>query len=88
MRIRGNDKMKCKIVKGDKDNLNELTDLLGARGKMDLGPIIDKVTVIIDDIKKNGDEAVLKYTKKFDKADLTAEVRKSATGSAPAARWI
>ena len=65
--------MKCKIVKGDKDNLNELTDLLGARGKMDLGPIIDKVTVIIDDIKKNGDEAVLKYTKKFDKADLTAE---------------
>ncbi|MBP5655748.1 MAG: histidinol dehydrogenase [Clostridiales bacterium] len=65
--------MKCRLVKGDKDNLNELTDLLGARGKMDLGPIIDKVTVIIDDIKKNGDEAVLKYTKRFDKAELTAE---------------
>ncbi|MBO4579388.1 MAG: histidinol dehydrogenase [Clostridiales bacterium] len=68
--------MKCKIVKGNKETLKEQCALLGSRGKMDLGPIIEKVEVIIDDIKKNGDSAVLKYTKKFDKADLTPESMK------------
>ncbi|MCQ2504317.1 MAG: histidinol dehydrogenase [Saccharofermentans sp.] len=65
--------MKCKIVKGNKDNLKELCDLLGARSKMDLGPIITTVSGVIDDIKENGDNAVLKYTEKFDKAVLTAD---------------
>ena len=65
--------MRCKTVKGNKDNLRQLCDLLGARSKMDLGPIIEKVNVIIDDIRANGDEAVLKYTKKFDKAEFTAD---------------
>ncbi len=35
--------------------------------------IEEKVTQIIDDIKLNGDEAVLKYTRKFDHAKLTAK---------------
>ena len=65
--------MKCKLVKGNKDNLKELCGKLGARGKMDLGPIIDTVNGVLDDIKTNGDEAVLKYTKMFDKAELTPE---------------
>ena len=34
--------------------------------------IEEKVRHIIDDIKLNGDDAVLKYTRKFDKAKLTA----------------
>lgn len=34
--------------------------------------IEEKVQRIIDDIRLNGDEAVLKYTRKFDKAKLTA----------------
>jgi len=34
--------------------------------------IEEKVQRIIDDIKLNGDEAVLKYTRKFDKAKLSA----------------
>ncbi|MCR5529585.1 MAG: histidinol dehydrogenase [Saccharofermentans sp.] len=65
--------MKCKVVKGNKENLKELCDLLGARSKMDLGPIITTVSGVIDDIKENGDNAVLKYTEKFDKAVLTAD---------------
>ncbi len=65
--------MKCKVVKGYKENLRELCDTLGARGKMDLGPIIETVTGVIEDIKANGDKALLSYTKKFDKAELTPE---------------
>ena len=65
--------MKCKFVNGTKDNLKEVCDELGARGKMDLGPVITTVQGVIDDIKTRGDEAVLEYTKKFDKAELTAE---------------
>ena len=64
--------MKCKLVKGTKDNLKEQCSKLGARGKMDLGPIIDTVNGVLSDIRDNGDEAVLKYTKMFDKAELTA----------------
>ena len=64
--------MKCKIVKGSKENLKQTCDLLGARSKMDLAPIISVVNDVIEDIRSNGDEAVLKYTKKFDRADLTA----------------
>lgn len=63
--------MRCKTVKGSKENLREMCDLLGARSKMDLAPIISVVNDVIEDIRANGDEAVLKYTKKFDKADLT-----------------
>ncbi|MCQ2532714.1 MAG: histidinol dehydrogenase [Saccharofermentans sp.] len=68
--------MKCKLVKGNKENLKELCGKLGARGKMDLGPIIDTVNGVLDDIKTNGDEAVLKYTKMFDKAELTPATMK------------
>jgi histidinol dehydrogenase len=68
--------MKCKVVKGNKENLKELCDLLGARSKMDLGPIITTVSGVIDDIRENGDNAVLKYTEKFDKASLTPETMK------------
>ena len=63
--------MKCKFVNGTKDNLKEVCDKLGARGKMDLGPVITTVQGVIDDIRARGDEAVLEYTKKFDKAELT-----------------
>lgn len=63
--------MRCKTVKGSKENLREMCDLLGARSKMDLAPIISVVNDVIEDIRANGDEAVLKYTKKFDKAELT-----------------
>ena len=68
--------MKCKFVNGTIDNLQEVCDKLGARGKMDLGPVISTVQSVIDDIRTRGDEAVLEYTLKFDKASLTPETMK------------
>ena len=68
--------MKCKFVNGTRDNLKEVCDKLGARGKMDLGPVITTVQGVIDDIRARGDEAVLEYTKKFDKAELTSATMK------------
>ena len=65
--------MKCKYVKGTTDNLQEVCEKLGARGKMDLGPVITTVQGVIDDIRARGDEAVLEYTQKFDRATLTPE---------------
>ena len=40
--------------------------------------IEEKVRAIIDDVKENGDEAVLKYTKRFDKVKLSARQLKVA----------
>lgn len=68
--------MKCKLLKGTSENLKEICDSLGARGKLELGPIIETVNGVINDIRTNGDEAVLKYTAMFDKAELTAETMK------------
>ena len=64
--------MKCKKIKAQKGDLKKICEDRGMRGKMELGPIIDVVNDVLDDIKKNGDAAVFKYTKKFDKADIDA----------------
>ena len=41
------------------------------RGKADLYSIVSTVRTIIDDVKEEGDKALLRYTKKFDKVCLT-----------------
>ena len=64
--------MKCKYMEGTSANLKETCELLGLRGKMDLGPVIETVSAVIDDIRENGDAAVSKYTKKFDGCDIDA----------------
>ena len=64
--------MKCKKIKAPKGELKKICEELGMRGKMELGPIIDVVNGVLDNIKKNGDKAVFEYTKKFDKADIDA----------------
>ena len=64
--------MKCKKMRAPQGELKKICEELGMRGKMELGPIIDVVNDVLDDIKKNGDAAVFKYTKKFDKADIDA----------------
>ena len=38
--------MKCKFLEGTEANLKETVELLGMRGKMDLGPVIDTVNGI------------------------------------------
>ena len=50
---------------------NELDKLL-KRGKADLSSVITTVRTIIDDAKKEGDRALLRYTEKFDKVRLSA----------------
>jgi histidinol dehydrogenase len=49
-----------------KDKLN----LFLSRGKADLSSIVSTVRTIIDDVKKEGDSALLRYTEKFDRVRL------------------
>ena len=65
--------MRCKLVEGTKENLKATVESLGVRGKMDLKPVIETVQNVIDDIRENGDAALLKYTEKFDGVKLTPD---------------
>lgn len=51
---------------------NILPELL-RRGKNDLSAIIPKVEEILTTVRRNGDQALLTYTKKFDAFDLTLD---------------
>lgn len=64
--------MKCKLVSGTKENLKATVEKLGIRGKMDLKPVIETVQQVIDNIRDNGDKALLGYTEKFDGVKLEA----------------
>ena len=48
-------------------------DKIYNRGLMKKRRVEEKVRKIIDDVRLNGDEAVIKYTKKFDKVKLSAK---------------
>jgi len=65
--------MKTRRINARKDELSKISDELGMRGKMELGPILDAVGAILADVRENKDEAVRKYTLKFDKADIPPE---------------
>lgn len=65
--------MKCKRIDARREDLGKICEDLGMRSKMELGPILDTVGGILADVRENRDAAVLKYTKKFDGADLTPE---------------
>ena len=59
-----------RIISSDDFRKQELSNLL-KRGKADLSAIFGKVKQIIVDVKEEGDSALLKYTEKFDKTDLS-----------------
>lgn len=88
--------MKCKKIIAAADSLKSIADELGMRGKMELGPIIDTVNAILSDVKENGDEAVIRYTQKFDRVDLTldtmrvtqAEIDSAVSSVDPALRVV
>lgn len=65
--------MKCRRINARKEDLVQIAEELGLRSKMELSPIIDTVNGILADVRENGDAAVLSYTKRFDRADLTPE---------------
>ena len=68
--------MKCKMIKGTSVNLNEICKELGLREKMVKKDVVSVVEDVLNDIKANGDEAVLKYTEKFDGVTLTSQSMK------------
>lgn len=61
-----------KILNTKKD-IDDFLNILDERGQVDNGKYLDTVISILDDVKKNKDEAVLRYTKKFDNKDATLE---------------
>ena len=65
--------MRCRLIEGTKENLKEVCEQLGLRSKMQKSDVVSIVQEVLDDIRENGDEAVLKYTIKFDGADLTPD---------------
>ena len=65
--------MRCRLVEGTKENLKSTVEKLGIRGKMDLKPVIETVQAVIDNIRENGDSALLGYTEKFDGVKLEAK---------------
>lgn len=57
---------------------NKQLDRLLNRGKADLSSIVLAVRTIIDDVKEEGDKALLRYTEKFDNVHLlTSKIRVS-----------
>lgn len=62
-----------KLIKVTDESIKTiLTDLL-KRSPNNYDQYASAVTEVLNDVKENGDQAVLSYTKKFDGCDLTAE---------------
>lgn len=64
--------MNIPVIRTDRADLSAITQKLGLRDKMDLAPVIATVQGVIDAIRNQGDQAVLEWTQRFDKAKLTA----------------
>ena len=65
--------MKCRRINAQKEDLVKICGNLGMRSKMESGPVLQIVSDILADVRENKDEAVRKYTLRFDKADLAPE---------------
>ena len=61
-------------------NLKEMTDKelksLMKRAEVDISDLQAQIKPIVDEVKEIGDEAIFKYTKKFDRAEITAQTIK------------
>ena len=63
-----------KVISGKK--FKEQSETFLGRSKTDISSIVSTVRAVIEDVKENGDEALLKYTEKFDKVLLAPEALK------------
>lgn len=62
-----------RIVKLNAETKKNLLKNLLKRSPSNFGNYAETVQEIVDDVRDNGDAALFSYTKKFDKADITAE---------------
>ena len=62
-----------RIVKLNAETKKDLLKNLLKRSPSNFGNYAETVQEIVDDVRDNGDAALFLYTKKFDKADITAE---------------
>lgn len=62
-----------RIVKLNSETKKDLLKNLLKRSPSNFGNYAETVQEIVDDVRDNGDAALFSYTKKFDKADITAE---------------
>lgn len=62
-----------RIVKLNAETKKDLLKNLLKRSPSNFGNYVETVQGIVDDVRDNGDAALFSYTKKFDKADITAE---------------
>lgn len=62
-----------RIVKLNVETKKDLLKNLLKRSPSNFGNYAETVQEIVDDVRDNGDAALFSYTKKFDKADITAE---------------
>ena len=62
-----------RIVKLDETTKARALEKLIGRGSSNYGDYEKTVKEIIDDVRENGDNALLSYEKKFDRCELTQE---------------
>lgn len=62
-----------KIFRLEKDNIDNALQRLNKRNQTDDKKVWSIVSDIVDDVKNNGNSALIKYTKKFDKVELQEE---------------
>ncbi len=60
-----------KIIQTDRQELQSMVARLGLRGKMNLEPVIQATEAIIDQVRQQGDAALLALTARFDQVQLT-----------------
>jgi histidinol dehydrogenase len=60
------------IIESNKEK-QAFLEVLNVRGKMDTGEYAEAVKKIVEDVRLNGDEALLKYTQKWDCESITLE---------------
>ncbi|MHB1483438.1 MAG: histidinol dehydrogenase [Saccharofermentanales bacterium] len=65
--------MNIRIIESDGSDLIELSGKLGLRAKMDQADVISTVTEILSEVKNGGDEAICRYSLKFDKVTMKPE---------------
>lgn len=62
-----------RIVKLNAETKKDLLKNLLKRSRSNFGTYAETVQGIVDDVRDNGDAALFSYTKKFDKAEITAD---------------